>query len=156
MLMIKKMQGLLTEGEEIIVDARIHPIVYAPPALYLFIALLAALFFHWAVGLVIVIVSLYPFYNAYINYNMTHLVLTNKKVLSRAGFISRDWTRMAFGKVENAYLEEPIIGRQFGYSTVVVSGVGSGSISVPYVKGGDEFVKQLEQQLEKNRTESNS
>ncbi len=152
--MIEKIQKLLTEGENIILDARIHPIVYAPPIFYLFLALLAALFFHWIVGVVIVIVTLYPAYTAYINYNMTHLVLTNKKVLSRAGWISRDWTRMAFERIENAYLEEPIIGRQFGYSTVVVSGVGSGSIAIPYVRNGDDFVKRLEQELERNRKEN--
>ncbi len=149
--MTTKIKNLLTEGEEVLVDARIHSIIFGPSIVYLTVALLVGLFFHWLVGLTIVFLSIYPLYNAYIHYKMTHLVLTNKKVLSREGFLSRDWIKMPFERIENSYLEEPIIGRHFGYSTVVVSGVGSGSIAVPYVRNGDIFVRELEEELEKNR-----
>ena len=98
--MIEKIQAFLTENEEVLVNARIHPIVFAAPATYLFIALLAGAFFHWIMGLVILFLSLYPVYNAYIYYQMTNLILTNKKVMSREGFLSRDWIRMNFEKIE--------------------------------------------------------
>lgn len=150
--MIRNLQGLLTGDERVIVDARIHPVVFYPTVFYLFLALLVGLFFHWLVALTILILVIYPAYNAYISFNMTHLILTDKKVLSRVGFLTRDWTRMAFDRIENAYLEEPIVGRKLGYSTVVVSGVGQGSIAIPFVKDGDEFIKKLEIELEKNRT----
>ena len=149
--MSTEIKNLLTENEEVIVDGRVHEIVFAAPSVYLFIAFCVGVFFSWIVAFVIVLVSLYPLYNAYIHYKMTHLILTNKKVMSRQGFLSRDWIRMAFGKIENAYLEEPIIGRQLGYSTVIVSGVGSGSIAVPFIRNGAEFNKALEKQLELHR-----
>lgn len=150
--MIKQIKSLLTEDETILIDARIHPVVLVPPVIYLSIALLAGVFFHPIMGATILLLSLYPLYNAIIHFKMTHLVLTNKKVLSRAGFLSRDWTKMAFDRIENAYLEEPIIGRSLGYSSVIIGGVGQGSIAIPYVIGGDKFIKHLEDELDKRRT----
>ncbi len=145
--MIEKIKSLLTENEEVVRVGRIHWVIFIPSALYCFIAFLVAVFFHPLVGAVILLLSLYPIYNAFIAYWMTYLVLTNKKVLSREGFLSRDWTRMEFDKIENAYLEEPIVGRYIGYSTVIVSGVGAGSISVSNVIDGAGFIKDLEEKL---------
>lgn len=145
--MIEKIQSLLSENEKIIQIARIHPIVFAPSIVYCLLAFLVSAFFHPLVGGVILFLSLYPIYNAFISYWMTYLVLTDKKVLARVGFLSRDWTRMEFDKIENSYLEEPIIGRYLGYSTVILSGVGSGSIAIANVMNGDSFVKALEEKL---------
>lgn len=149
--MIKKIQALINENEEVIGVARIHWIVFIPSAFYASLALAIGLFFHPLVGAVIILMALYPIYNAFIYYFMTYLVLTSEKVLSRKGFLTRDWTRMEFDRIENSYLEEPIIGRFLGYATVVISGVGSGSIAVPHVRKGDLFVQALEKQLSDNK-----
>ena len=148
--MIEKIQSLMTENENMLKTARIHWIVFVLPAFYCLIAFFVATYFHPLVGGVIFFLSLYPIYTALISYWMTYLVLTDKKVLSRMGFLSRDWTRMEFDKIENAYLEEPIIGRFLGFSTVIISGVGAGAIQVPYIAAGDEFIKALEKELSKN------
>lgn len=151
--MIKKIKGLLTEDEEIVRDARIHWVVFIPYVTYTIIGLLFGIFFHQIVGGLILLMTLYPLYNAIVHYKMTHLVLTNKKVLARMGFLSRDWVQMAFERIENAHLEEPILGRYLGYSSVIVSGVGTGAISIPNVIGGDQFIKHLEVYLDENRQE---
>lgn len=149
--MATSIQSLLAEDEKILNQARIHPIVFAAPLTLIILALLAALF-HPIMTVVILFVTIYPAYNAYIHYTMTYLVLTDRKVMSRSGFLTRDWIRMDFEKVENAYLEEPIIGRMLGYSTVIVSGVGQGNVSVARVANGAQFVKDLEAQLNENPT----
>ena len=148
--MIKKIESLLTENEEIVLNARIHWFAMVFPAVLLFIALLVGAFFHWLIGLIILFLTLYPAYNASIHYCMTNLILTNKKVMYRNGFLSRDWVKLRYERVENSYLEEPIVGRYLGYSTVRISGTGAGKISVPYVSKGDQYVKMLESQLELN------
>lgn len=150
--MVHSIQALLTDGEEIKNHAKIHPIVFMAPTTYLTIALLAGVFFHPIMAIVIIVLTLYPAYNAFIHYKMTDLVLTNKKVMSRAGFLSRDWIRMEFGKIENAYLEQPILGRMLGYSTVIISGVGQGNVAVTQVIDGDKFIKDLEEKLSNNTT----
>ncbi len=149
--MIKAIANLLTEGESVVLDARIHWIVFVMPAIYGFVALLVGVVFHWLVGLIILFLAIYPIYNAIIHYWMTHLVLTDKKVLYRNGFLSRDWVQTRYERIENAHLEEPIVGRFLGYSTIRIGGVGMGRVAVPYVRDGDEFTKTLEKQLEQNR-----
>lgn len=151
-MMLEKIQSMLTEGEEVKNQAEIHNIVFVWPIILLLIALLLGMFFHPIMGVVVFILALYPAYNAYIHYKMTDLILTNKKVMSRTGFLSRDWIRMDFDKIENAYLEEPIIGRFLGYSTVIVSGVGSGEVSVTQVENGNKFINDLEKLLADHKT----
>ena len=148
--MIKNIQSLLTEGEEVVLNARIHWFALLFPAVLLFIALVVAIAFHWLIALIIVFVTIYPAYNAFIHYYMTNLILTNKKVMYRNGFLSRDWVKLRYERVENSHLEEPIVGRFLGYSSVKISGTGAGNITVPYVKDGHEYSKMLENQLEKN------
>lgn len=150
--MVHSIQALLSKDETLLNQARIHPIVFAAPITYLVFALLAGVFFHPLMAVVIVLLTLYPAYNAFIHYTMTNLVLTDKKVMCRQGFLSRDWTRMNFDKIENAYLEQPIIGRMLGYSTVIVSGVGQGNITVTRVANGDQFIKDLEGHISENIT----
>jgi len=150
--MVHSIQALLSKDETILNQARIHPIVFGAPLTYVILAMLAGLFFHPLMAVVIVLLTLYPAYNAFIHYTMTYLVLTDKKVMSRSGFLTRDWIRMDFEKIENSYLEQPIIGRMLGYSTVIVSGVGQGNITVYRVANGDKFVKDLEAQLSDNPT----
>ncbi|MFP4098889.1 MAG: PH domain-containing protein [Alphaproteobacteria bacterium] len=149
--MIRKIKSLLVEDEQVVRDARVHWVVFGAPVLYALIGVAVWVSFQPLVGGVILLMTLYPVYTASIHYTMTHLVLTDKKVLVRVGFLTRDWVQMAFDKVENAYLEEPIVGRYLGYSTVVVSGIGAGAIAVPYVADGDVFIKELEGYLDKNR-----
>lgn len=151
--MIEKTEGLLAEDEEVVNDARIHEIVFAAPIIYTIIGILAGLFYHPTMGVIILLMTLYPVYTAIVHYQMTHLTLTNKKVMARVGFLSRDWVQMAFERIENAHLEEPILGRYLGYSTVIVGGVGTGTIAIPYVINGDNFIKELTNFLDENRQE---
>lgn len=137
----------MTQNEHIVTQARIHWVVFVAPAILTILAVLASIFFDPIMGWVFLFITLYPLYNAVVQYMMTNLILTDKKVLYRAGFLSRDWVRMDFDKIENSYLEEPIIGRQLGYSTIVISGVGSGAINVRSVANGDKFIQALEQKL---------
>ena len=151
--MIKNFKNLLTENEEVILNARIHWFALVFPVVLLVLALFVAIIFHWLVGLMILLVAIYPAYNAVIHYWMTHLFITNKKVMYRNGFLSRDWIQLRLSRVENAHLEEPIVGRFLGYSTVIISGTGTGQIAVPYVLEGDKYVKLLEKELLKREPE---
>jgi uncharacterized membrane protein YdbT with pleckstrin-like domain len=149
--MIESLKSLIKDDERVINHSRVHWIVFVAPITYLILSIIAAIFFHPLMGGAILFMALYPAYNAVISYIMTHLVLTDQKVLAQVGFLTRDLTQMKLERIENAYLEEPIIGRYLGYSTVIASGVGSGQIAVPYVTGGDVFIKQLESELEKQK-----
>lgn len=154
--MIKNLKAMIKDGEKVINHSRVHWIVFASPITVAVIGLLAMIFFHVYVGGLILLMNLYLVYTSVIYYLMTHLVLTDQKVMATQGFLSRDWTQMKLERIENAYLEEPIIGRYLGYSTVIASGVGSGSIAIPRVVNGDKFIKDLERELEKLKGDETS
>tara|TARA_B100001989_G_C24513087_1_gene451532 strand:+ start:744 stop:1244 length:501 start_codon:yes stop_codon:yes gene_type:complete len=145
--MIDRIQELLTKDEKPLYDARMHWMVFGSTITYAFIGLAVALFFMPIIGAIIWFMTLYPLYNSVVNYITMHLVLTNKKVLARYGFLSRDWIQLSLERIETAYLEEPIIGRIFGYSTIVIKGTGTGAIAIPYVTQGDIFIRKLENML---------
>lgn len=142
--MIKNIKSALTRDEVVLHDSRVHWIVFSAPIFYTFLGLAVGILFHPLVGSVILFMNLYPAYVATVFYLTTHLVLTDKKVLGRTGFLSRNWTQLNLSRLETAYLQEPIAGRWLGYSTVIVRGTGAGGIAFPYILNGETFVKTLE------------
>lgn len=145
--MIKNIQSILNKDEKILHDSRVHWIVFWKPAIIAVIGIAAGVFFHPLVGGLIFFMDLYPVYIATAFYITTHLILTEQKVLGRTGFLIRDWIQINLDRIETAYLEEPIVGRWLGYSSVVVRGMGMGAIAFPYLLKGGDFVKSLERLL---------
>ena len=151
--MIKKIDSLIADDETLIKDSRMHEIVFVKPILAVLTALVIGVFFHPYVGLAVMLVSLYPIYTSIVSYITTHLVMTDQKVMVRQGYLSRDWVQIPLERVETAYLVEPIFGRMLGYSTVIITGIGSGTLAVPYVIDGDAFVTDLQERItHENRT----
>ena len=145
--MYSNVKNVLAENEEMICDERVHWVVFVWPIIYAVIGIFAGVFFNWVVGLVILLMTFFPLYNALVRFYTTHLALTNRKILSRSGFLLRDWIQLNLSRVETAYLEEPILGRFLGYSTVIVRGVGTGAIAFTRIINGDEFIMALEKIL---------
>jgi uncharacterized membrane protein YdbT with pleckstrin-like domain len=140
-------KSLLSEGEEKLIDAKVHYFVFFSPIFYGLVALILGIFFHPLIGGIIMFMNLYPIYMSTVYFITTHLILTNKKVMGRTGYLTRDWTQLNLNKVETAKLEEPIIGRIVGFSTVIVRGTGSGNITFPYIQNGEIFINKLETML---------
>jgi uncharacterized membrane protein YdbT with pleckstrin-like domain len=138
----------LSKNEEVLKEARVHNFIFAPPIFYALIALLLGVFFHKFIFVLVMFMNLYPIYFSTVYFLTTRLVLTNKKVMGKTGFLTRDWTQLKLSKIETAQLEEPIIGRMVGYSTVVVTGTGTGAIRFPFIINGGKFVRALESLLD--------
>lgn len=145
--MIRDIETLLTEDEVVLQDCRVHWIVFCKPLVYAVLALLVAALFHPLVGALILLMDMFAFFAAVVFYETTHLVLTQKKVIGRTGFLTRDWSQLSLSHIETAYLQEPIMGRWIGYSSVVVRGTGIGIVAFPYLVGGEEFLMKLEEYL---------
>ncbi len=151
--MITQIDSLIAPDEKILRDARTHEIVFLKPFLAITFALIVAIFFHPIVGGAILVMSIYPVYVSIVNYITTHVILTDQKVMVRTGYLSRDWVQLPIERVETAYLAEPIIGRVFGYSTVIITGIGSGTLAIPQLVGGDAIIRELQERLtHQNRT----
>ena len=55
----------------------------------------------------------------------TELVLTNRRVITKRGFISRDTVEMNLAKVESFRVNQGLLGRILNYGDVTIVGTGS-------------------------------
>ena len=68
---------------------------------------------------------------AYIRYKTTELAFTNKRVIAKFGFISRQTIELYIGKVESIQVDQGILGRIFNFGTLVISGAGNPQAPIP-------------------------
>ncbi len=54
--------------------------------------------------------------------------LTNKRVISKRGIISRNTAEMRLSAIESISIRQGIIGRIFGFGQVVITGRGTGDV----------------------------
>ncbi len=89
---------------------------------------------HWVVRIPLVIwILLSPFslgitlplaVYEYLRVKHTELGLTNKRVISKTGIISRRSEEMKLGSIETVEIDQGVIGRILGYGNIRVSGRG--------------------------------
>jgi uncharacterized membrane protein YdbT with pleckstrin-like domain len=78
----------------------------------------------------------------------TECVLTDKRVLGKTGFISRDSLELLLAKVEGIHVKQGILGRIFDYGTVIVSGTGGSKTPFSGIARPLNFRTQVNKQIE--------
>ena len=63
--------------------------------------------------------------SAYLRLATTELAVTNKRVIAKFGFISRQTIELNVKKVESMQVHQGIFGRMFNYGSLVISGAGN-------------------------------
>jgi uncharacterized membrane protein YdbT with pleckstrin-like domain len=114
----------LIDGEKIIYETKLHWITFVSlkGILTLFIAPLIA-------------------------YYTSEFAITNKRLIIKTGFISRNTFEMNLSKIESINVNQSILGRVLGYGTIVI--MGTGSTREPFAAIRDPLIlrkKFLEQQ----------
>jgi uncharacterized membrane protein YdbT with pleckstrin-like domain len=126
---------VLQPGETVRVVGRLHWLIYANAALLLVIALAIALLaaeladptqrqFVLVVALVVAVLGGLVFLGAWIRRKGTEIVVTDRRVIYKRGFIARRTVEMNISKVETVDVEQSIAGRLLGYGTVLIRGTG--------------------------------
>jgi uncharacterized membrane protein YdbT with pleckstrin-like domain len=76
---------------------------------------------------------------AFIRYTTTELAFTNKRVIAKFGFISRQTIELNISKVESIQVNQGILGRIFDYGTLVISGAGNPQAPIPGISNPMSF-----------------
>ena len=95
-------------------------------------------------GIVILIMC---FIIAFIRVKTTELALTNKRVIAKFGFISRDSVDLRLEKVESLSFSQDILGRIFNFGYIVINGAGN-KTPIPFISKPIEFKKAFENFLD--------
>ena len=62
---------------------------------------------------------------AYVRYKSTELAVTTKRVIVKHGFIRRQTIEINLNKVESVQVDQGVLGRVFGFGTLVIAGTGT-------------------------------
>ena len=75
----------------------------------------------------------------YILYKTTEIAITNKRVIAKSGFITRNTIEINLPKIESVQVDQSLPGRLFDYGTIVIAGAGTPNLSVPGIAGPLRF-----------------
>lgn len=90
----------------------------------------------FGIGLVLLLV-------AYIKYKTTELAVTNKRVIAKVGFISRETIELNLSKTESIQINQSLLGRIFNYGSLSINGTGSSHAPISGIREPLEFRRQF-------------
>jgi len=113
----------LLPGEQVTYRTRLHKIMFFWPVV---LALLAAPLAIGSLpaGAAFLFAAIALWGGIYLRYVSSEFAVTNKRVIIKVGLIQRRTLEMLLSKVEAISVEQGIVGRIFGYGTIVVTGTG--------------------------------
>ena len=82
----------------------------------------------------------------------TECVLTDRRVLAKTGLISRESIELLLSKVEGIQVKQGILGRLFGFGTVIVTGTGGSRSPFPGISQVLGFRKRVQEQIAEVQT----
>jgi hypothetical protein len=82
-----------------------------------------------------------------IRYTSSEFAVTNKRVLSKLGFIERESDETLLSKVEAIAVDQGILARVLGFGTVTITGTGGTEESFPRISQPLELRRQIQSQV---------
>jgi uncharacterized membrane protein YdbT with pleckstrin-like domain len=126
---------VLQPGEQVVATGKKHWIIYLPVTAAIALAVIVGLSINavprLAIGLVVVtavlgLFSVVLLLREWFQQWATEIVVTNRRVVYKTGFISRYTTEMNMEKIESVVVNQNLLGRILGYGTISVRGTGEG------------------------------
>jgi len=128
---------VLQPGETVVYSTKLHWFVYLWAILMLVICLALAVA-AWAMddkpnislalaiaAAIFALLALSSAFRAFIRRTTTELAVTDQRVIYKTGLLARHTLEMNRARVESVTVDQTVLGRLFGYGTVIVRGVGS-------------------------------
>ncbi len=126
---------VLQPGEVVLGRTRLHWFIYLQPLCLVLLGLGILLAganaqeenepFFWIGAAVFGAIGAVNLLIAWIRRVSTELAVTDRRVIHKTGFFSRQTQEMHREKVESVDVQQSFLGRIFGYGTVLVRGIGS-------------------------------
>ena len=142
----------LINGEEILYQASTHWFILIPSFFYgilgifslVFIALTA--FLSLPITLFFFILS----FSAALPYFVNELAMTNKRIISKKGFIRRDTSELKLSKLETIEIKQSVLGRILGSGKIICIGTGGSETFIDNIDHPLEFRKKFLEYTDKN------
>ena len=133
-------QNSLIADEKVIYEAQIS-LWSMTPSIVLGILLIPA----YGLGLLFLL-------SAFIRYKTTELAFTNKRVIAKFGFISRQTIEMNIRKVESVQVNQGMFARMCKFGTLVISGAGNPQAPIPGISNPMTFRRSFLEYQDRDAT----
>jgi uncharacterized membrane protein YdbT with pleckstrin-like domain len=143
----------LLDGERIVYRARLHWSIFVTSIVVVLLGVALALVLrmldpqYWYFGVILAGIGLLLAIGPAINYSSSEFAVTNKRVLSKTGFIERESDETLLSKVEAIAVDQGILGRMLGFGTVRITGSGGTEDAFPRISQPLEFRRQIQSQV---------
>jgi uncharacterized membrane protein YdbT with pleckstrin-like domain len=143
----------LLDGERIVYRARLHWTIFlkAIIVVLLGIALGIVLYLYepgyWYIGAALAGVGLLLAIPPFIRYTSTEYAVTNKRLLSKVGFVERESDETLLSKIEAVAVDQGILARMLGFGTLTITGTGGTDEAFPRISNPLEFRRQIQSQV---------
>jgi len=143
----------LLDGERIVYRARLHWTIFGASILVVLLGIALAIALrmfdpeYWYVGAALAGVGLLLAIGPAVRYTSSEFAVTNKRVLSKLGFIQRESDETLLSKVEAIGVDQGILGRILGFGTVTLTGTGGTEERFTKISQPLEFRRQIQTQV---------
>jgi uncharacterized membrane protein YdbT with pleckstrin-like domain len=104
-----------------------------------------------AIAMIIVLAGAAMLLGAYVRQTSTEIVITNKRLIAKYGFISRTTFEILVNRITGANFDQSVVGRMLGFGTILVHGAGGEISPIDQVADPQLFYRALVSVLEKNQ-----
>jgi uncharacterized membrane protein YdbT with pleckstrin-like domain len=133
--------SVLQPGERIVMQGRLHWIVYWHAIMFLLLAILSAAWsgssgmgvVAWFAAAAFAVLCVISTAHAWFLRWITEIAVTDRRIIYKRGFINRHTEEMNMDKVASVDVDQSILGRMLDYGTVHVLGTGGAQQSDPSV-----------------------
>ncbi len=141
---MKYVNKTLMPDEEVEYMGKIHWFIYLP-GIIMFVAAFLVLFAFTdaplviTVGITLLVFSFISMLKAFIKRTTTELVVTSKRVIAKFGLIKRETVELNHSKVESFNVDQSVLGRIFGFGTLIINGTGGNQTPIPEIDSPLDF-----------------
>ena len=120
--------SVLASDEQVVYETKLHTIMFVEPIVALLFLMLffigSLLSGDLGASLFFLVLAVLPLVLATLAYVGSEFVVTNKRLITKTGVISRSSSDMNFNKIEGLSVDQGILGRMIDFGTVGVRGTG--------------------------------
>jgi uncharacterized membrane protein YdbT with pleckstrin-like domain len=98
-------------------------------------------------ALILFLLGSFPLIKSLIERRAAEFAITNKRVIFKEGFVQRRTAEMFLSKIESVGVDQTILGRVFGYGSIVLRGTGGSSEPFHKISHPLEFRRQIQEQI---------
>ncbi len=153
----------LLKNEKLIYFSRIHWIIFGTPVIFLAATIIFSIFapllfrgyipflnirLSSVIVLACLVAAIFSGISAYIRYTTSEYGITNKRVLIKTGWISRDSLELFVDKIEAIKVDQSILGRILNYGTLFIVGTGGTQDPFFYIPRPLYFRKIAQEQVD--------